>query len=35
MIVGVDPGPVNCGKITDRARSYYDALIRSELAGLI
>ncbi len=26
VIVGVDPDPANCGKITDWARSYYDAL---------
>jgi len=26
VIVGVDPDPANCGKITDWARNYYDAL---------
>ena len=26
VIVGVDPDPANCGKITDWARAYYDAL---------
>jgi hypothetical protein len=26
VIVGVDPDPANCAKITDWARGYYDAL---------
>jgi hypothetical protein len=26
VIVGVDSDPANCGKITDWAKSYYDAL---------